>query len=1098
MSEPCGCHGADQPCGCCAGVDPQTPADTFNPPGQPALRYRIGTHASFLETMQARLATLALPDGNGARPLAALTARTGDDPAIALLDAWATVADVLTFYQERIANEGYLRTATERGSILELARLVGYSVRPGVAASVYLAYELEQPQPAAVLPGQPPRSTEQRALEQPAEVLIPAGSRAQSTPGPGELPQPYETSEPLIARATWNNLRPRMSRPQNLEQALADGRGTIYFNGIATNLKPNDPLLISLPGAPQLFRVLAVAPDNTTQITAVALERWEKDTSGSARAALIRNVAAKYSDPKDSGVNPGSKTATTVVAILEKLQRDPEGQIDEGLRTLRAQLAMVRGQLERGLTQFAALHSWISAVVDALENAAGQRSFDRESSAGSNDQPRPLGLRLSGLIRRLEKPPTLPPPSRASLARTARRVFTASSDSSARVLSALRPSISRTLYAGWRNLPVTPAATVEVYALRVRASVFGHNAPQRASATEGNPVVYTEWRPTVRDPDSGSDDDEGPAITNAANDPQVQPIEVVSEVTLDAPYGQVLPQTWIVLDRPAVTEAKARLVITQAADVAERSRADYGISAKAAQVRLAEQWLDTSTDNISGNAMRLIRGTAIYTGSEKLELADVPIDQVVADDAIELGDLYDGLDAGRWLIVAGERADLPGVAGVRAAELVMLAGVRQDYDPELPGDRSRTTLLLATPLAYSYTRSSVIVYGNVAHATHGETRPEVLGSGDGSRPLQQWTLHQPPLTFVSAPSVDGAETTLQVFVNDVRWHEAPSLFELGATDRRYITRTDDDQRTSLIFGNGEHGAHVPTGRENVRAVYRTGIGQAGNVAGGSITLLATRPLGVKGVINPLPASGGADRESRDQARENAPLGVTALDRLVSVQDYEDFARTFAGIGKAGAREMSDGQREIVHLTIAGANDIPIALTSDLYKNLRQALHLWGDPQLPLVVAVRELVVLIISANVRIHPDYVWEKIEPQLRAALLHRFGFERRRLGEDALLSAAVAAMQAIEGVEYVDVDLWGGVPEQLFDPASGRVRTPTPEQISAQIRRLEREQRPPNGPPPRVPIHMARMEGGANRAAQIGVLLPTAPDTLLLRRLP
>ena len=52
--------------------------------------------------------------GDGARPLVALTTRAADDPAIALLDAWATVGDVLTFYQERIANEGFLRTATER------------------------------------------------------------------------------------------------------------------------------------------------------------------------------------------------------------------------------------------------------------------------------------------------------------------------------------------------------------------------------------------------------------------------------------------------------------------------------------------------------------------------------------------------------------------------------------------------------------------------------------------------------------------------------------------------------------------------------------------------------------------------------------------------------------------------------------------------------------------------------------------------------------------------------------------------------------------------------------------------------------------------
>jgi len=63
-----------------------------------------------------------------------LKTRDPSDPAIALLDSWALVADVLSFYQERIANEGYLRTALERRSVLELARLIGYQLRPGVAA----------------------------------------------------------------------------------------------------------------------------------------------------------------------------------------------------------------------------------------------------------------------------------------------------------------------------------------------------------------------------------------------------------------------------------------------------------------------------------------------------------------------------------------------------------------------------------------------------------------------------------------------------------------------------------------------------------------------------------------------------------------------------------------------------------------------------------------------------------------------------------------------------------------------------------------------------------------------------------------------------
>ena len=59
--------------------------------------------------------------------------RADSDFTIALCDAVATTLDVLSFYQERIANENFLRTATERRSILELARLIGYELAPGVA-----------------------------------------------------------------------------------------------------------------------------------------------------------------------------------------------------------------------------------------------------------------------------------------------------------------------------------------------------------------------------------------------------------------------------------------------------------------------------------------------------------------------------------------------------------------------------------------------------------------------------------------------------------------------------------------------------------------------------------------------------------------------------------------------------------------------------------------------------------------------------------------------------------------------------------------------------------------------------------------------------
>jgi hypothetical protein len=282
---------------------------------------------------------------------------------------------------------------------------------------------------------------------------------------------------------------------------------------------------------------------------------------------------------------------------------------------------------------------------------------------------------------------------------------------------------------------------------------------------------------------------------------------------------------------------------------------------------------------------------------------------------------------------------------------------------------------------------------------------------------------------------------------------------------------------------------------------------------------------VKEVINPLRASGGADRESRDRARKNAPLAVKALDRLVSVQDYEDFARIYAGIGKAHAVEMTDGRSQIVHVTIAGADDIPIDETSDLFRNLRQALHDFGDPFQPIRLAVRELMMIVISARVRILPDYQWEPVVVRVRDALLDALGFESRELGQDVLLSEVISVMQAVRGVAYVDVDTFGGIPEKIKE--NGERRLLTPDEISESVDCLstqwtqddmeawckgkeENEEcekyteckkygnvEKTKGVRQRLRVNLAGLEGGVIRPAQLAFLTPDVPETLILNRI-
>src|SRR5262249_2113026 len=199
------------------------------------------------------------------------------------------------------------------------------------------------------------------------------------------------------------------------------------------------------------------------------------------------------------------------------------------------------------------------------------------------------------------------------------------------------------------------------------------------------------------------------------------------------------------------------------------------------------------------------------------------------------------LQPGAWSIISGERVvlDRQGVAmntGVLVSEMLMVSSVAHEAKTlvngkavELKGEKLHTFLHPAQPPAYRYRRSTVKIYGNVVRATHGETKTEVLGSGDGSKVLQPFPLRQLPLTYLAAPTPSGAQSTLQVRVNDLLWHESDNLFILDRLDRGYITTIEDDGKTTVTFGDGEHGARLPTGAENVKAVYRSGLGSGGNV-----------------------------------------------------------------------------------------------------------------------------------------------------------------------------------------------------------------------------------------------------------------------------
>ncbi|MBL0011661.1 MAG: hypothetical protein IPP22_13215 [Nitrosomonas sp.] len=104
---------------------------------------------------------------------------------------------------------------------------------------------------------------------------------------------------------------------------------------------------------------------------------------------------------------------------------------------------------------------------------------------------------------------------------------------------------------------------------------------------------------------------------------------------------------------------------------------------------------------------------------------------------------------------------------------------------------------------------------------------EILGSGDGAKALQTFALKQKPLTHVSSANPSGIDSTLKVFVNNIEWQEADSLAGLQASGRVFISQTDNEDKTSVTFGNGKQGSRLPyrCGEYTVRISQRHRSGQ---------------------------------------------------------------------------------------------------------------------------------------------------------------------------------------------------------------------------------------------------------------------------------
>jgi predicted phage baseplate assembly protein len=232
------------------------------------------------------------------------------------------------------------------------------------------------------------------------------------------------------------------------------------------------------------------------------------------------------------------------------------------------------------------------------------------------------------------------------------------------------------------------------------------------------------------------------------------------------------------------------------------------------------------------------------------------------------------------------------------------------------------------------------------------------------------------------------------------------------------------------FGDGKTGARLPSGVKNVAARYRTGQGAHGALK----TDTNVQPKGKLQRLDKLRlpgvASGGAEPESGDKARQAAPGKIQSLDRLVSLGDFETETLAVPGVRRAAAAwEIYDNVPAVV-LTVLmeSGRDGELAqvrATLATYNRCR------GPQRFPIIVKAGQVLPVYLDASFALDPTFREELVRKAIEAALGVAgeapgngdglFTVGRRRFGAREYASRVAATIQKVAGVLWAKVNGFG-----------------------------------------------------------------------------
>lgn len=322
------------------------------------------------------------------------------------------------------------------------------------------------------------------------------------------------------------------------------------------------------------------------------------------------------------------------------------------------------------------------------------------------------------------------------------------------------------------------------------------------------------------------------------------------------------------------------------------------------------------------------------------------------------------------------------------------------------------------------------------------TGPALVRGGDGWWSVSDGVtiallrLAGPTLSLFSRP--DAATTTIAADPHGARpaialegtlltatdpWLPQLDLLASDGAAPDFVVEMEGDGSASLRFGDGVHGRR-PEAETSFVASYRVGNGAAGNIGANAVAHIATLQSGIVAVSNPVAAAGGTDPETPDAVRRDAPEAFLVQERAVTADDYARVTERRRDVPRATAAFRWTGSWHTVFVTAdrAGGLRVDDGFESGVLGHLepfRMAgydLEVDGPRFVPLDVGLQ---VCVIPEYFRGHVETaVFDVLSSRIRSdGSLGFFHPDRLTFGQPVYMSAVIAAVQVVEGVESVTV---------------------------------------------------------------------------------